>query len=373
MSKTYKDFILQSKPLTDKNESINDFVTYAIDKLESMFIYDGLPDTIPAKWLEYYLLVNGSCFVAKVNGDLYALIGSCGGEYDAYYQPTRYIVSNPYLNLSKDFEIDVDGVLIRNDTFMNGMLPIMRKYGSLLTEADLTMRTGLINMRIMRVITASDENSKQSADEYMNKVENGELKAIGENPFFEGVKLQDGGTFNGYLQSIIEATQYIKASFYNEIGLNANYNLKREYISDTENSLADDILLPLIDNMLNERVEAIDKINSMYGTSITVSLASSWKTNDKEDEKEVAQAENAIEEAVTPTTGDEPKDEPDEPKDEPADEPKDEPADEPKDEPDEPADDPADEPDEPADEPADKKKGGDDDEGKGNDNIKNDN
>lgn len=293
MSKTYKEFMQLSEVVTDKNRAINDFTAYAVNKLQSMFEYKGLPDSIPAKWLEYYLMCNGNAFIAEHDSKLYAFIGGLGGVPDAYYQPTIYTVSNPYLNLTRDFRIDKDGVLIRNDSVMMGLLPIIRKYGTLLTEADLTTRLALINLRTYNLISASDDNTKKSADEYIKKVENGETAIIGESPFFDGVKLHNNNNSANYLTQIIEMTQYLKASFYNEIGLNANYNLKREYISTSENTLADDILLPFCDNMLTERKQGIEKINAMFGTNITVDFSSVWKTNSSQNEKELAENETA--------------------------------------------------------------------------------
>lgn len=301
MSKKYLQFIADSKEITDKNKAIENFIVYALDKLESMFTYEDLPDTIPQKWLEYYLMCNGNCFIAKVNNKLYAFTGGLGGEYDVYYQPTIYTVSNPVLNTeiirdygTNNFKIDTDGILIRNDSLMNGMLPILRKYGTLLVESDITARVALINYRIHNLISASDDKTNESAKEYLSQIENGTLATIGENAFFDGIKVHESNTTNGYFSQLIEITQYIKASFYNEIGLNANYNLKREYISTSENSLADDILLPLVDNMLKERKEGIEKVNSKYGTNITVEFNSSWKTNNTQNEKEVTDNERVI-------------------------------------------------------------------------------
>ena len=83
----------------------------------------------------------------------------------------------------------------------------------------------------------------------------------------------------------------MKASCFNEIGLNANYNMKREYIGHNEVSLNDDFLLPLVDNMIKNRKIAIDKINSMYDTNIEIDYASAWKVTHAENEKEVAISE----------------------------------------------------------------------------------
>lgn len=295
MAKSYKEFLKSAKIVTDKDDAITNFVANALNKLQSMFIYEGLPNTIPQKWLEYYLMCNGNVFITKVDNDLYAFTGGLGGVPDVYYQATTYTVSNPYLNFSKNLKIDEDGVLIRNDALMEGMLPILNKYGSLLVESDLTIRCALINMRIINTITANDDNTKKSADEYIQQIENGNISSIGGNPFFDGVKIQSATNISGYLSQLIEITQYIKASFYNEIGLNANYNLKREYISTTENTLADDILLPLADEMLRERKEGIEKVNAMYGTNITVEFNSSWKANSTQNDKEIADNTTAVE------------------------------------------------------------------------------
>lgn len=294
MAKKFSDFMIQSETVTNKDVSINNFVGYAINKLQSMFKYEGLPDTIPQKWLEYYLMCNGNCFISEYDGDLYAFTGGLGGVTNEYYQNTIYTVSNPYLNISKDYKIDIDGVLIRNDTVMLGMLPIIRKYGTLLTETDLTTRNALINLRLFNLISASDENTKKSADEYLQKVVNGETGIVGENPFFDGVKVHGTNQGTNYMTQIIEMTQYLKASFYNEIGLNANYNLKREYISTSENTLADDILLPLCDNMLAERKEGIEKVNAMFGTNISVDFNSVWKTNNSQNMKELTENNNVV-------------------------------------------------------------------------------
>lgn len=88
----------------------------------------------------------------------------------------------------------------------------------------------------------------------------------------------------------------MKASWFNELGLNANYNMKRESINSNESQLNDDMLLPLIDDMLQCRQSFCDKINNMFGTNITVSFGSSWKDNMEELELEQQILESQISE-----------------------------------------------------------------------------
>ena len=88
--------------------------------------------------------------------------------------------------------------------------------------------------------------------------------------------------------------QYYKGSFLNELGLNANFNMKRERISDNEAALNVDGIMPFIDNMLSERKRAVDSINEMFGTDIVVDYNSVWKTNHEQMEQTTALADTEL-------------------------------------------------------------------------------
>lgn len=267
----------------DKKKSAQSYINYMLIRLQKMFKYDGLPDTIPKEIFESYLMENGSCYVTKVDGELYAFIGSFGGEPDPYYRPTLYVVANPALKLSKIYNLWEDGVLVRNDSLWLGLRPLMARYATLLTENIVTIRSAEIMLRVIALLTAPDDKTKEAGELYLKKIERGELGVIAENRFFEGIKMQSPPSNNGsYLTQFIELQQYLKASFFNEIGLNANYNMKREAIMEGESNLNKDSLLPLCDEMLSCRKEDISKINEMFGTNITVDYDSAWKQNVEE-------------------------------------------------------------------------------------------
>ena len=264
----------------DKKLSANAYINYMAIRLQKMFKYTNLPETIPREMLEYYLMINGTCFISEYDGNLYAFTGSFGGEPDAYYRPTRYVVANPALKMSKDFDIKSDGVLIRNDSIWQGLYPLMARYASLMAENILTLRSADVMLRVIAMLTAPDDKTRAAAEAYLKKLEDGEFGVIAENRFFEGIKMQSPPSNNGsYLTQFIELHQYLKGSFYNEIGLNANFNMKREALGDGESSLNEDSLLPLCDEMLRCRQEDIKKVNEMFGTDITVEFDSSWAQN----------------------------------------------------------------------------------------------
>lgn len=275
--------------ITDKKLAINTFIDYNLDKLQQIFVYANLPDTIPSVELEKLLLRRGHCFITKVNNELYALSGGFSGEVDVYNNPRFYTVTNVALNLSKTYEIGIDGVLFKNDFNIVGVLPLIKKYGALMTEAEISMNTASILSRIFMLISADDDKTKASADLFLSKIYNGEFSIIGENPFFNGVKMQTMPNGNSrYISQYIELIQYYKASFLNEVGLNANFNMKRERLNNNEVALNIDSIFPFVDNMYTERQKAIDEINKMFGTDIIVDYNSIWKTNHEEMEKTTA-------------------------------------------------------------------------------------
>lgn len=265
---------------SDKAKVFENYCKYTFTRTQSMFTYEGLPETIPVQWLESYLQRNGSCCIAEHEGKLYALLGNAGGELDEYYQPTIYTVANPALNLSKSYKIGEDCVYCKNDYDAIGLVPLVSRYCGLMTENLLTVRISDINMRMMNLLSAPDDNTLQSTKQYLKDLEEGKLGVVGETPFFEGLKLQSKGVGNGdYMIQFIELQQYLKGSMYNELGINANFNMKREALSGQEVALNDDALMPLIDDMLKQRRAMCDELNEMFGLNVSVDYGSTWHSN----------------------------------------------------------------------------------------------
>lgn len=295
----FGDFDTASSYVLDKGKAVDSYVRYMLVRTQAMFEYQGLPDTIPQSKLEYLLQTRGSCFITEVEGKLYALSGNAGGELDVYGDPTQYTVANTALNLSKTYDIEKDGVLMRNDAFEVGLLPLLQKYGALLAENTLSMRTILIVLRMVLIISASDDMTAASAQKFIKDIESGKFSAVGESAFFEGLKVQTTPNTQNYLTQFMEMEQYLRGSCYNDIGLASQYNMKRANLTEREVAKDDDVLLPLIDNMIKERQTAIEDINAKYGTDISIDYASSWKIAHAQNEKEIALSEAVVEEVET--------------------------------------------------------------------------
>ena len=287
--------------MPDKGMLLSSYIRYYLARLQSMFKYEGLPDTIPAKWLENYLLVNGFTVWVKDGDDLIVTYAGVGADPDVYFIPTKAIVSNPYVKnkeTDRTYTRDKDCVVMLNDTYAQGLLPMLKKYCAQMVEIDVSFYMNTVMSRGTALLSATDDNTKASAELWLKQIKEGKLGVIGEASFTMTDKDLTVNQLTGTdttLTNLIEAMQYVKASLYNELGLQANYNMKREAINSGESQLTEDQLHPLIDNMLKERQEALEKVNKMFGTNISVTFNSAWEINEREEEAAIEQIEATTE------------------------------------------------------------------------------
>lgn len=274
-----------------------------------MFEWKGLPERVPQRDLELLLQLRGYCGFLEVNGEFYALWGGLGGVPNWNYMPTQLVVANPYLKLSKTYEIyDTENtkknvVIIPNDSLYEGLVPLLSFHTELLTEIQLTKRCVVINNRMPTAPVAPDNNSKTSVDKFFDDLLEGNLTSIQSKNIMKDVATipisQEG---RNIITQVLEMEQYQKAAMYNDIGLQLNYNMKRETITSSEAQLGEGALLPLCEDMLEQRKRACKEIKDLFGLDISVDFSSSWynlyntiKAELKKDESEAQKAENEAE------------------------------------------------------------------------------
>lgn len=316
----YKGTMMQNKPML-----IDSYFKYMMIKTLEMFEWKNLPETIPQRELELILQVCRFAIFTKSptdNGDkLFVFYGGLGGMPNEYYQPTQAIVSNPYLrftavlNLDDYIKNDGNAIVGWNDGMHIGLFPLHNKYACLLAETDLTLKYQLVNLRFNNVLTADDDTIKESLKKMYEDVEDGTGFGIVVTKKFmtetnvDKIELRSQ-SHQMQLKDTIETKQYLMGSWYNELGLNANYNMKREAINESEADMNEDTLLPLIDNMLKQRKLIAKQLNEKFADlldgEIDVEISSSWqkirkeiKTREEQQEAEVEQTENPADEVVS--------------------------------------------------------------------------
>lgn len=291
----------------NKQAAFNNYLFHSFNKTARMFKYEGLPDTIPAWIAERTIQFNGFTVVTSIDDKLYTLWGGLGGEPDIYYNPTVCTINNPHFpkETKQELKIGEECIIVKNDTWLLGMLPIYRRFATLFVENDITLRRQDINSRAMLTFAADNDSSKKSAEIFLKKLEDGDLSVIAGDEFLEGIKSIAVNAQNSRITDTIEYRQYIEAKLNNAIGLASNYNMKREHLNAAETDLTDDIV-PNIEDMLQCRVEGWAAVNSKYGTNVKVTLNEPWFSNRSErliDENDKASVSDNVKRYIYGITG----------------------------------------------------------------------
>lgn len=272
------------KDLYDKSWGISIYTREMLRMTNQMFKWKNLPETIPERIIEMYLQCYGQIAFSEVNGKYYVFFGNPGGIPNEYYEPTEFMVANPALNFSKGLKIGEECVLIRNDSYFMGLLPIIERYAKQMVENDISILDAQWNMRIQSLIVATNESARKSAELYIDRIKEGKPAIITAKGLDSDVittkPFATAGTSNGISQ-LIELHQYLKAQLFSEFGINANFNMKRERINTAESELNQDCLLPIVDDMLAMRKKACEEINALYGLNIDVEKNSTWEIKEE--------------------------------------------------------------------------------------------
>ena len=275
--------------LTDKHKLLKQFKNNQLNKSLTMFEWSNLPDTIPQVELEKMLQINGYAVIAEYQGKLYAFQAGFSGQ-DPYNQPTKAIVNNPALKNNTTYTIGEDCIVIKNDDMKQGLNGIYEYYGQRLIENQITMLMTDYNLRMPFTISSSDDQTTQSAKMYLKKIIDGSLGVIGEQKLFKALSVTPTNSKQtATFADLYGYQQFIIAQLNNTIGLATNNNMKRERLTTNEIEVNKNASYPLVDNMLKNRQQAVDAINEMFNTDVSVEYSSIWRgINDNSDTSDKA-------------------------------------------------------------------------------------
>ena len=280
------------KGVCDVEANFRTYFKLLTNKAMSLFKLSGTEDleAFDERYFIEQLILRGKVCVAQFNNKLYALSGNWGGEPNAYYEPTEWIVANPILGsktlkvLNKDGSKDtsgLDGVVIAltdfdflSDNLNGGLYPLIYKYSGLLADNDVSLNIAQINGRLNVVLTADSENIANQAEDVLKDLYNGKPYRILYQDLMNKIQVNPvaaAGT-NNTIMSLIEAKAHLLQDFYSEIGIASQGNLKRERVNTAETELMTGCLDISIWNILKNLREGLDRVNELFGTSISVEL-----------------------------------------------------------------------------------------------------
>lgn len=291
----------------NKRRMIRGNLDWLLNKTAVMFEYDNLPPTIPTIALERLLQWCGSCVIWRVpsahkpvgygasfncsslvdqtseSGQLYAFKYTLADAPDPYDEPFRVVITSPGFSptISETLEINKDVAIIRNDTNYIGLYNLHKKYAELLAEAEISLRSTLLVLRDQLLFVAKTEKQRRAVDAYINAREVGKPSFITANDLGTPLETLIQNSRSNSVELAVNGLQAIKAAWYNEIGLNPSFSMKREYTSAQEIDTQTDLLMPIIDDMYESRRIGIENVNALFGTNISVRKSSAWKMKEK--------------------------------------------------------------------------------------------
>ena len=259
----------------DKNK-INSFISdYLFNNALSIFKYEGLPDNVKAVDLEKNLLRFGKILFTKWRDEFYIFSYSDTGKQNYLGEYTHYQVNNPYIQCNEIFSDD-NAVRIFNTDTHEPLINLMGMYSELLTENYISLNVKNINSRIPFLISARDSSTRQSAEIFLRQIYDGKQGIIAEQPIFDSLNVNPLSDKANDLTQLIELNKFFYSDYFQKIGLTNLYNNIHDRISATETEFTATSIYPYVDNMKRNRDKAVEKINSMFGLSVSVEFSSSW-------------------------------------------------------------------------------------------------
>lgn len=258
----------------DKNK-INSYISdYLLNNALSIFKYEGLPDNVKAVDLEKNLLRFGKILFTKWHDEFYIFSYTETGKQNYLGEYTKFQVNNPYIQCNEIFTDD-NAVRIFNTDTHEPLINLMGMYSELLTESYLTLNMADINSRIPFFISARDNATKASAEIFVKQIQDGKQGVIAEQPLFDSLNINPL-TDHENIAQIVELNKFFYSDYFQKIGLTNLYNNIHDRISATETEFTATSIYPYVDNMKRNRDDAVEKINAMFGLSVSVEFSSSW-------------------------------------------------------------------------------------------------
>ena len=276
--KEYKLLSQEEKEILMVPSSFEYWCEVLFEKACRIFEWDGLEEFFPQHEIEVRLLKYGYC--GFVNDELAGIMVCQGGMSG----PTQYCDMFKYFTYAAPEarggtkRIGRTCVIINNTALRNSLMPMIKRYASLLAHAEVSLKCALVNMRYNDTFKAEDSATAESIKSWHNKLYEGGNDVIVDKSLVDSVKsISNSKSANGLgVMDAIDARNEILRSFYQEIGVRYTRD-KKERMVESEVNNDDQMLLLNINDMLRQREKAAKEISEMFNLDVTVKLSSEFE------------------------------------------------------------------------------------------------
>lgn len=262
----------------------NRFKKKLVNTASSVFTWENLPESIDENYLTTELIFNGIIGIINTPDGVRAVRGNWGGKPNEYYKPTEFIYANPVLGsgnpeIGKDVAVvflttadntESDGENVAHD----GLKNLIDSTACLLADNQLSLNVAQKNTRLMLVASTDNEATSNSAEQTLKAMYNGEPYKVVSSKFGDIFNIEPlvNSKPAESMQQLIENYQFIWSTFLQELGINSNFNLKRERLVQAEVALNSECMDTLVDDIERNVNIGVDMCNSLFGTNIKFSV-----------------------------------------------------------------------------------------------------
>lgn len=247
----------------------------------SMFDYEGLPPMLPQREIESNLILTNHCVVFQDSKNQLITASTNIYGYDVYYNPTEAIFANPMLQYKKlsigqNCEIIYNNNLKDNINYIpsdGSLKTFIYRYARMLADVESTISIYTVNARLTSYPVASNDKVASSIKSFFKQLKRGKNAIISDDAIIQEFRNIDinRSHINDSLIDLLVSRDKILEMFYRDIGVKM-YNSKRAQVTEEEVDANNQLLLISKDDMLKERVDGFNRVNDMFGTSITVKI-----------------------------------------------------------------------------------------------------
>lgn len=278
---------------TDVDALYHYFFRELYNSASRIILIDGLPEKADINFVMTHLLMVGSVAAIEDGGYVYMTNGHLAGEKDVNYYGTKVIGSNPVLG-SYEKTRGVDGEVIFLTPFDNvplmgapdkgGIYHLIAFTAALLADNICSLNSSQINGRVQAIVTSEDASIAKSAELVLKDLYAGKpyrvvteelYKRIHVNPMSASVQAHQ-------LIELVEVQQYIRAMFWNALGIDCNYNMKRERLITAEVESNFHALKVPVSTILNSLNDGFNRCNTSLKTHLKASLNPDLKLQSNE-------------------------------------------------------------------------------------------
>lgn len=276
----------------------DNFFSYYIELLNkaiNVFEWKNVPENIDTDTLETILFRCGDVAFFKYNDTFYISHGNQSGELTYNFTPEKYLVSNPYIEKGKNFNLtpDSDCIIIYNTpadkyiSLKSSFNEIIKRTAGILSDNLSSLNCLQINTRVQTIVTADNSNVAKSAEMKLKDLYDGKPYSVITSNLASNINIDDKSNANSKnISDLIDLNNYEYAQYLHALGIESNENNKKSRMIVDELKDNNFECLHNLHILLDSRKKAVEKINRLFNLDISVDIKPHLKEKEEKEEKD---------------------------------------------------------------------------------------